>query len=127
MRLLIVVGLAVLALAQERAEVIKPIQIDHTVRTYQISGFAVTLPPTIYKPPTTPTVAPPVLVVTNLTIRYVDNLGTEAVDVHTDDAAAKLIRDLIVAPTASGTVTARLLQHLVGEGKIPAARITITK
>jgi hypothetical protein len=121
----VIVALAVLALGQERAEIVKPIPVDRTVRSYQITGFAVSLPPTIYTPPTGPMAAPPstLALVTNLTIRYVDNLGTESVDVHTDADAAKLIRDLFLAP-ASGSVTARLLDHLIREGKIPAARVT---
>jgi hypothetical protein len=126
MRLLIV-GLALVALAgQERAELAKPIQTDRTVRSYQITGFNVTIPPTIYKLSTAPSAgAPPVgMFLTNLTIRYVDNLGTEAVDVHTDTDAAQLIRDLVLTSSSSGSVYARLLEHLIKEGKIPAARIT---
>lgn len=124
MRLLIV-GLALVVLAQERAELVKPIQTDRTVRSYQITGFSVTLPPTIYKPPTGPTAAPPPvgLVLANLSIRYVDNLGAESVDVHTDAAADKLIRDLFLTPL-NGPLYPRLLQHLISEGKIPAARVT---
>jgi len=125
MRVLVVVVL--LALTQDRAELTHPRTVDATIRAYEIVGLSITTPATLFTPPSTTLASPPpVRSSWNLTIRYADNRGTEYVDVHTEGTdAPRLIRELVVAP-GSTSLDARLLQHLITEGKIGPARIVPT-
>src|SRR5215471_13784120 len=118
--------LATLAL-QERAVVVTPRAVDATIRAYEVIGFSVQTPSTIAPaaapgpratPP--PSLGPTVWV---LSIRYVDNLGTEYVDTHNEGTGAqRLIETFIFGGV--GSLRTRLLQHLSDEKKIPPARIT---
>jgi hypothetical protein len=136
--LFVIVGLAV-----QRATVTAPKPIDGTVRSYEVIGVSVQVQPTIYKPPAVePTLATPQSFTqpTSVTIRYIDNLGTQSVDVHTDQgplppgsavpvalgsdpATVRALVEMIMSGTG-GALRTRLLQHLIDEKKIPPARIT---
>jgi hypothetical protein len=142
MRLLSLLCVAAM-LAQDRALVTAPKPVDGTVRTFEVIGVSVQVQPTIYKPPAVaPMLATPAMPVVpdSVTIRYVDNLGTQYLDVHTyvgpppsgslvsvmpgqDAATVRALADLVMSG-AGGSLRARLLQHLIDEKKIPAARIT---
>lgn len=115
----------VLALAgAQRAVPLKPAANAPT--SYEVTGITLNMPSTIFRP-TGPRGANGAvlsgLVQWNLTIRYVDNLGTEYTDVHQDTTGAEKVAREVLAP-ASTPLKERLLQHLIAEGKIPPARIT---
>jgi hypothetical protein len=116
-------GILLILAIQERADLTRPRPVDATVRSYEIVGISITTPAGIFTPPTGTYAAPPRVQGWNLTIRYVDNVGTEYVDVHTEGSnASQLIRELVLAPSPRSLPT-RLLQHLITEGKIGPARI----
>jgi len=115
--------LCVVAFAQERAELTRPVTVDATIRRYEIVGVMVSVVPTLARAPDAPTVSAPVPTSWNLTIRYVDNHGTQYIDVHADETTApRLIRELVVAPSTE-SLHARLLKHLIAEGKIGPSRL----
>jgi hypothetical protein len=124
MRSSLFVLVAVLAaLAQDRADLVAPKPLTTTVRSYEITGLAVSLPPTFAALPDGTLAQPAPPSSWSLFIRYTDNLGLEHVDAHSlGTDGEKYVRALILAPGA-GTLAARLLQHLIDEGKIPAAKI----
>jgi len=116
--------LIVLALfAQERATLISPRPVDNTVRAYEVIGWTVNVLPTITAAKPGTAMASPRQWFLQFSIRYIDNVGMEYVDTHTETSNAdKLIAEMFDGKT--GTVRARLLQHLIDEKKIPPARIT---
>ena len=92
---MVIFFVAWLVLAQERATVLAPKAVDATIRSYEVIGLSVQLPPTIYTAPAGQTLATPARGFNAVTvmITYIDNLGTQYVDVHTDTSgAAELIR-----------------------------------
>jgi hypothetical protein len=115
---LLVLGLGV----QQRAELTRPQTVTATRRAYEIVGVSVSMVPTIYTPPNGPTTEPHPTYQWFLSIRYVDNLGIELNDAHNADAE-RVIKQLFATPSPS-PMNVRLLQHLIDEGKIPAARVT---
>jgi hypothetical protein len=114
-----------LVISQARAIVIAPKAVDTTIRSYEVIGLSIQTPATIYTAPAGQTLATPARGVTAVTIMitYVDNLGTQYADVHTDTSGAA---ELIAAwlDSAGAPVRERLLQHLIDEKKIPAAKIS---
>jgi hypothetical protein len=115
-------------MAQERAELASPKPVDAVVRSYEVIGLSVFVPPTIFKPVATSAAnlasPPPTYSATswNLVIRYIDNLGTEYVDAHQEgNGAQKLVESLVW--NGPGTLKARLLQHLIDEKKIGPAKV----
>jgi hypothetical protein len=116
--------LAWFVLAQARAIVIAPKAVDTTIRSYEVIGVSIQTPATIYTAPAGQTLAAPArgFNAATIMITYVDNLGTQYVDVHTDTSGAA---ELIAAwfDSAGAPVRERLLQHLIDEKKIPAAKI----
>jgi hypothetical protein len=121
----VIVAVVILAAvtAQDRADLVAPKPLTTTVRSYEITGLAVNLAPTYAALPDATLAQPAPPSIWSFMIRYTDNLGVEHIDAHsTNTDAEKYIRALILAPGA-GSLSARLLQHLIDEGKIPAAKI----
>jgi len=124
MRILTCVCFALALAAQERATVTTPKPVDATIRTFEITGFDVQIPSSIFKPmPVNPfATAPPVnLMQWNIAIRYVDNVGNQYIDIHSDTTGAPDVYAHVFE--GAGTLRTRLLQHLIDEKKIPPARI----
>jgi hypothetical protein len=115
-------------LGQARAIVIAPKAADATIRYYEVIGLSVQTPATIYTAPAGQTLATPSRGFNAVTIMitYVDNVGTQYADVHTDTSGAA---ELLAAwfDSGGGALRERLLQHLIDEKKIPPARITKEK
>lgn len=109
---------------QERAVVTTPHPVDATVRSYEVIGMTVQLPPTIYVAPTggASRATAPLMNLTTVTITYIDNVGTQYVDVHNETSGAAALIQAWLDGTG-GSLRTRLLQHLIDEKKIPPARI----
>lgn len=101
-------GAAMAALsAQEKADLTTPETV--TVASYEIAGIELRRLPRW-----------------TLRIVYMDDHGVEHYDVHQDDEAMALITALNKADLSTNSLERRALQHLISEGKIPAATITGT-
>jgi hypothetical protein len=111
-------------LSQARATVIAPKAADATIRVYEVIGLSIQTPATIYTAPAGQTLATPSRGFNAVTIMitYVDNLGTQYADVHTDTSGAA---ELLAAwfDSGGGALRERLLQHLIDEKKIPPSTI----
>jgi hypothetical protein len=99
------------AAAQERATLTTPAVSSTTISHYEITGLVLQRG----------TSAQPTW---RFVIWYADNLGNVFSDEHVDAEAATLIKALNKANLSTKSLERRALEHLVAEGKIPAASIT---
>ena len=108
---LIIGALAFTVTAQERATLTVPVVSSTTVSAYEVTGVLLQRGAS----------AQPAY---RFVIYYADNLGNVFSDEHVGDDAATLIRALNKANLSTKSLERRALEHLVSEGKIPAAAIT---
>lgn len=100
-------GVAVNTFAQEKADLTTPLTV--TTSSYEIAGIELRRLPRW-----------------TLRIVYMDDRGQEHYDVHQDEEAEALIIALNKADLSTNSLERRALQHLISEGKIPAATISGT-
>ena len=101
----IVVGAMTGTTAQEIASIDTPIQ--KTVSTFSIDGFSFSRMPWW-----------------RVSVVYRDNLDNTFTDTQTDVEARDMIIQLNKADLSTRSLERRLMEHLIKEGKIPAATIT---